>query len=72
MLFQGSALFDSMTVEENIRFQMGVFTTKTAKEKLMQVDHCLERVNLQGNNKKYPSELSGGMQKEWVLQELLY
>ncbi|MBK9639850.1 MAG: ATP-binding cassette domain-containing protein [Saprospiraceae bacterium] len=63
MLFQGSALFDSMTVEENIRFPMDMFTTKTAKEKLMQVDHCLERVNLQGNNKKYPSELSGGMQK---------
>ena len=52
-----------MTVEENIRFPMDMFTTKTAKEKLMQVDHCLERVNLQGNNKKYPSELSGGMQK---------
>ena len=63
MLFQGSALFESMTVEENIRFPMDMFTTKTAKEKLMQVDHCLERVNLQGNNKKYPSELSGGMQK---------
>ncbi len=63
MLFQGSALFDSMTVEENIRFPMDMFTTFTKLEKNKQVDYCLERVNLSGNNKKYPSELSGGMQK---------
>ncbi len=63
MLFQGNALFDSMTVEENIRFPMDMFTTKTAKEKQQQVDYCLERVSLQGSNKKYPSEISGGMQK---------
>ena len=63
MLFQGSALFDSMTVEENIRFPLDMFTHQTLKEKHMQVDYCLERVNLSGNNKKYPSELSGGMQK---------
>ena len=63
MLFQGSALFDSMTVEENIRFPMDMFTSMTAKEKLNRVNFCLERVNLSGNNAKYPSELSGGMQK---------
>ncbi len=63
MLFQGSALFDSMTVEQNIRFPMDMFTRFTYKEKLERVNYCLERVSLAGNNKKYPSELSGGMQK---------
>ncbi len=63
MLFQGNALFDSMTVEENIRFPMDMFTKKTTKEKQQQVDYCLERVSLDGSNKKYPSEISGGMQK---------
>lgn len=63
MLFQGSALFDSMMVEENIRFPLDMFSNKTKKEKDMRVDYCLERVSLAGENKKYPSELSGGMQK---------
>lgn len=63
MLFQGTALFDSMTVEENIRFPMDMFTNKTAKEKLDRVNYCLERVNLSGVNNKFPSQLSGGMQK---------
>ncbi|MFK8102636.1 MAG: ABC transporter ATP-binding protein [Saprospiraceae bacterium] len=63
MLFQGSALFDSLTVEENIRFPLDMFTNKTKKEKLDQVNYCLERVNLEGSNDKYPSEVSGGMQK---------
>lgn len=63
MLFQGSALFDSLTVEQNIRFPLDMFTHQTPKEKLERVNHCLERVTLSGNNKKYPSELSGGMQK---------
>lgn len=63
MLFQGSALFDSMTVEENIRFRLDMFTNMTKKEKEDRVNLCLERVSLEGNNKKYPSELSGGMQK---------
>ena len=63
MLFQGSALFDSLTVEQNIRFPLDMFTNKTPKEKLDRVNYCLERVNLSGNNNKYPSELSGGMQK---------
>lgn len=63
MLFQGSALFDSMTVEENVRFPLDMFTSMTKKEKQKQVDYCLERVELAGANKKYPSETSGGMQK---------
>ncbi|MEL6863612.1 MAG: ATP-binding cassette domain-containing protein [Bacteroidota bacterium] len=63
MLFQGSALFDSMTVEENIRFPLDMFTKMTRKEKLDRVNYCLERVNLEGVNQKFPSETSGGMQK---------
>ncbi len=63
MLFQGGALFDSMTVEENIRFPLDMFSNMTAKEKSIRVNSCLERVNLEGVNKKYPSETSGGMQK---------
>jgi phospholipid/cholesterol/gamma-HCH transport system ATP-binding protein len=63
MLFQGSALFDSMTVEDNIMFPLNMFTKKTKKEKLDRVNFCLERVNLAGRNKLYPSECSGGMQK---------
>ena len=63
MLFQGSALFDSLTVEQNIRFPLDMFTSMSSKEKLKRVNFCLERVNLSGNNRKYPSELSGGMQK---------
>ena len=63
MLFQGNALFDSMTVEENIRFPLDMFTKRTLKEKRHQVDLCLERVELTGINDKFPSEISGGMQK---------
>ncbi|MDX2134379.1 MAG: ATP-binding cassette domain-containing protein [Saprospiraceae bacterium] len=63
MLFQGSALFDSMSVEQNVRFPLDMFTSMTARQKLERVNYCLERVNLGGNNRKYPSELSGGMQK---------
>lgn len=63
MLFQGSALFDSMTVEQNIRFPLDMFTKMTRKEKLDRVNYCLERVTLEGSNHKYPSEISGGMQK---------
>ncbi|MCB0666431.1 MAG: ATP-binding cassette domain-containing protein [Saprospiraceae bacterium] len=63
MLFQGSALFDSMSVEDNIRFPLDMFTNQTRKEKDNRVNYCLERVNLTGNNKKFPSEISGGMQK---------
>ncbi len=63
MLFQGSALFDSLSVEQNIRFPLDMFTTMNARQKLERVNFCLERVNLAGNNAKFPSELSGGMQK---------
>lgn len=63
MLFQSSALFDSMTVEENIMFPLNMFTDKKKKEKLERVNFCLERVNLKGTNKLYPAELSGGMKK---------
>lgn len=63
MLFQGNALFDSLTIEENIRFPLDMFTQKTLKEKTDRVNYCLERVSLSGNNKKFPSEISGGMQK---------
>ncbi|MDB5003570.1 MAG: transporter ATP-binding protein [Mucilaginibacter sp.] len=63
MLFQNSALFDSMTVEENIMFPLNLFTKKTQAEKLERANFCLERVNLEGKNKLYPAELSGGMKK---------
>jgi phospholipid/cholesterol/gamma-HCH transport system ATP-binding protein len=63
MLFQASALFDSMTVEENIRFPLDMFTNMTYKEKRKQVDICLERVSLPEVNDSFPSEISGGMQK---------
>jgi len=63
MLFQGSALFDSMDVEENIRFPLDMFTSMTRKEKKDRVNKCLERVNLDGVNHQYPSEISGGMKK---------
>lgn len=63
MLFQGSALFDSMTVEENVMFPLKMFTSKTQKEMLDRANFCLERVNLSGKNKLYPAECSGGMQK---------
>jgi len=63
MLFQGSALFDSMTVEQNIMFPLTMFTKMSKKEMQDRVDFCLERVNLAGRNKLYPAECSGGMQK---------
>lgn len=63
MLFQGGALFDSMTVEQNVMFPLNMFTKMTAPEKLDRVNFCLERVNLEGRNKLMPSELSGGMIK---------
>lgn len=67
MLFQGSALFDSMDVASNVRFPLDMFTKDTAKEKMRRVDEVLARVNLEGVNKKYPSEISGGMKKRVAL-----
>lgn len=63
MLFQGSALFDSMTVEENVMFPLSMFTNMTKKEMQMRADFCLDRVNLANKNALLPSECSGGMQK---------
>ncbi|MEN9302094.1 MAG: hypothetical protein RL264_523 [Bacteroidota bacterium] len=63
MLFQGAALFDSMTVEENVAFPLTMFSKMTKAEIQKRVDFCLDRVNLSGRNKLFPSECSGGMQK---------
>lgn len=62
-IFQEGALFDSMNVEENIMFPLRMFTRKRRKEMLSRVEYCLDRVNLKGANKMFPSELSGGMRK---------
>ena len=63
MLFQNSALFDSMTVEQNIMFPLNLFTDMSKSEKLDRANFCLERVNLKGKNTLFPAELSGGMKK---------
>ena len=63
MLFQGSALFDSMTVEQNIKFILDMFTDMRHREKVKKVDEVLDRVNLKDANKKFPAEISGGMKK---------
>ncbi|MCW5520166.1 ATP-binding cassette domain-containing protein [Aureitalea sp. L0-47] len=63
MLFQGGALFDSMTIEENVMFPLRMFTNRKKSEMLERVNEVLARVNLQGVNNKYPAEISGGMQK---------
>jgi len=63
MLFQGGALFDYMTVEENIMFPLTMFTNQTEEEKLDRVNFCLNRVNLENKNHLLSSELSGGMLK---------
>ncbi|WP_440881797.1 ABC transporter ATP-binding protein [Tenacibaculum sp. C7A-26P2] len=63
MVFQGSALFDSQTVEENVMFPLKMFTKKPNEEMLDRVNLVLKRVNLENSNAKFPAELSGGMQK---------
>jgi len=63
MLFQGSALFDSMTVEQNIIFTLDMFSDMSYREKRKRVDEVLEKVELTGSNKKFPAEISGGMKK---------
>jgi phospholipid/cholesterol/gamma-HCH transport system ATP-binding protein len=63
MLFQGGALFDSMTVEENIAFPLKMFTHLSDKEINERVNFCLEKVRLHDRNNLYPAELSGGMKK---------
>ncbi len=67
MLFQGSALFDSMNVEKNVMFTLDMFTKLTAGEKLKRVNEPLDRVNLVDANKKLPAEISGGMKKRVAL-----
>lgn len=63
MLFQGSALFDSMTVIENVMFPLDMFSNEPSKERRKRAEFCLERVNLNEAAEKYPSEISGGMMK---------
>lgn len=63
MLFQGAALFDSLTVEENVSFPLDMLTTQSKEEKLDRINFCLERVRVTGTNRLFPSELSGGMKK---------
>lgn len=67
MLFQGGALFDSQTLEENVRFPLDMFTKLSSDEKAERVNFCLKRVMLEGKNKLYPAELSGGMKKRAAL-----
>ena len=63
MLFQGSALFDSMTVLENVMFPLDMFSNDTYKDRLKRAQFCLDRVNLSEAGHLYPSEISGGMMK---------
>lgn len=63
MLFQGGALFDSSTIEENVIYPLDMFTDLSKADKLKRANFCLERVKLKGVNNQFPSELSGGMQK---------
>lgn len=63
MVFQGGALFDSMTVEENVLFPLHMFADMSEKEKNDRANFCLERVNIQNSNHLFPAEISGGMQK---------
>ncbi|MBQ0069351.1 MAG: ATP-binding cassette domain-containing protein [Bacteroidales bacterium] len=63
MLFQGSALFDSETVMGNVMFPLKMFSSMTPEEQMERAQFCIDRVNLTGSENKFPSELSGGMQK---------
>ncbi|MDP2384752.1 MAG: ATP-binding cassette domain-containing protein [Bacteroidota bacterium] len=67
MLFQGGALFDSLTIEQNVAFPLDMFTEMSSEEKTERVNFCLQKVNLEGRNKLYPAELSGGMKKRAAL-----
>lgn len=71
MLFQGSALFDSKTVQDNVMFPLDMFTTQRYREKIKRVQEVLDRVNLKDANKKFPSEISGGMKKRVALARAL-
>lgn len=67
MMFQGGALFDSKTVENNVMFPLDMFTNMTFREKVRRVDEVLDRVNLKEANRKFPAEISGGMKKRVAL-----
>lgn len=67
MLFQGSALFDSKSVEDNVKFPLDMFTSMSDAEKLKRVNEVLDRVNLKDTNAKFPAEISGGMKKRVAL-----
>ncbi len=63
MVFQGNALFDSLTIEDNVTFALSMFSGMSNSDRLDRANFCLKRVNLENQNKKLPAELSGGMQK---------
>ena len=63
MLFQGAALFDSFTVEENVMYPLDMFTEMSYAEKMERANFCLQRVDMLNSNKLFPAELSGGMKK---------
>lgn len=63
MIFQSAALFDSLTVLENVMFPLDMFSTKTYRERVKRAQFCLDRVNLLDAQTKFPGEISGGMQK---------
>ena len=71
MLFQGNALFDSLTVEDNVKFPLDMFSNLTIEEKKIKVNEILARVKLEGVNNKFPAELSGGMKKRVGLARAL-
>lgn len=71
MLFQGSALFDSKTVQDNVMFPLDMFTNQRYREKIKRVQEVLDRVNLKDANKKFPAEISGGMKKRVALARAL-
>ena len=64
MLFQGGALFDSLTVEENVRYPLDMFTEQSYGEKRERVDFCLKRVNMENSNKLYPVRVKWGYEKK--------
>ena len=63
MIFQSAALFDSLTVLENVMFPLDMFSSMTLRERIHRAQECLDRVNLKGADDKFPGEISGGMQK---------
>lgn len=72
VVFQGGALFDSLTVLENVKFPLNLFTNFSEKEKNERALFCLRRVNLTDADHLYPAEISGGMKKGWQLRGRLF